>query len=129
MPDPENSQRKQLDERWKHLPASMRDPSRQRLDAQIPDELDDDDEDIELLSALAQQAEREAKSAPQPATRPQARRFDVKAEDQLDVFRETKPERRRPRVLESFRVDDVEMDDLVEQLAMTAAALRRRKAA
>ena len=127
--DPENSQRGRLDDRWKHLPASVRDPSRQRLDAYVPDELDDDDdEDLELLSSLAEEAARVAKAAP-PAKAPPARRFDVKAESSLDVFRHTETARRRPRVLESFQVEDVEMDDLVEQLATTAAALRQRRAA
>jgi hypothetical protein len=53
----------------------------------------------------------------------------VKAQDQLDVFREIQTERPRPRVLEAVSIEDVEMDDLVEQLATTAAALRQRRAA
>lgn len=129
MPEPENAQRKPLNERWKHLPASVRDPSLQRLDAQSQEELDDEDEDISLLSSLAQEADREVKAAPPRTQAPRARRFDVKAEESLDVFREARPVERRPRVLEAFRVDDVEMDDLIEQLATTAAALRQRKAA
>jgi hypothetical protein len=126
--DPENSQRSRLTDRWKHLPASVRDPSRQRLEAYVPDELEDDDEDLELLSTLAEEADRVAKAAPVTPP-PPARRFDVKAESSLDVFRQTETARRRPRVLESFQVEDVEMDDLVEQLATTAAALRQRRAA
>jgi hypothetical protein len=129
MPDPENSQREQLNDRWKHLPASVRDPSLQRLDSYVPDDLDDDDEELTLLSSLVREADREMRAAPPRTEAPRARRFDVKADDNLDVFREARPVERRPRVLEAFRVDDVEIDDLIEQLATTAAALRQRKAA
>ena len=38
-------------------------------------------------------------------------------------------ERVRPRVLTNVEVDLVEMDDLLEQLSTTAAALRQRRAA
>lgn len=130
MPDPENTQRKRLNDRWAQVPSSLRDPSRQRLETP-PDsgfEFDDDDEDLGLLAALAEQAELEARSAPPPPPA-KARRFSVKAQDQLDVFREVQRERRRPRVLETVDIEDVGMDDLVEQLATTAAALRRRQAA
>lgn len=128
MPEPENTQRQRLTERWAQVPASLRDPSRQRLEAPSAEELEDDDEEIELLAALAEQAERELQSVPEPKPA-RARRFSVKAQDQLDVFREIQTERPRPRVLETVRVDDVDMDDLVEQLATTMAALRQRRAA
>jgi hypothetical protein len=106
----------------------VRDPSRQRLDAPPIDELDDDDEDISMLATLAEQAEREASGSPTPPPA-KARHFSVRADDQLDVFREIQTERPRPRVLETVGIADVELDDLVEQLATTAAALRRRLAA
>ena len=92
------------------------------------DEIDEDDEDIGFLKELARQAEADAQSArEQKAVAP--RRFNVRADETLDVFRENYVERTRPRVLNNMEVDAVEMDDLLEQLSTTAAALRQRRAA
>lgn len=89
--------------------------------------IDEDDDDLRLLALLAEQAERAP--AGMPARPAPARRFTVPADAHLDVFRETRRPVRRPRVLEQIEIDDVDIADLVEQLATTAAALRRRRAA
>jgi hypothetical protein len=93
-------------------------------------ELEDGDEDVGFIARLVEEAETEVIEPAPPQPRPDAaREFVVRADDGLSAFRETRPVRRRPRVLEAMPVGDVEMDDLLEQLATTAAALRRRKAA
>jgi hypothetical protein len=126
--EPENRKQKGA-EAWLRVPASARPPENQRLAAPMSvDEIDEDDEDIGFLKALARQAEEEAQSArEQKAVAP--RRFNVRADETLDLFRENYVERTRPRVLNNMEVDAVEMDDLLEQLSTTAAALRQRKAA
>jgi hypothetical protein len=116
------------DDPRRHVPASVRDPSRQRFNVRVPDIVDEDDEDLDMLAELAQEADRAAQSAPTPRVG-RASRFEVSADDQLDVFREARPQRLRPRVLEALSIEEVDIDDLVDQLATTAAALRQRRAA
>jgi len=130
MTEPENRAQPSRDEPWLRVPASVREPERHRFAQPAPaDEIDEDDEDVEFLAALARQAEHEAASRTAAVTAARPRRFNVKADDHLELFRATEVERPRPRVLNSMEVDVVEMDDLLEQLSTTAAALRRRKAA
>lgn len=126
--EPENRKQKG-DETWLRVPTSARPPENQRLASQMSvDEVDEDDEDIGFLKALAEQADAEARSVREkkPVA---ARRFNVRADETLELFRDNHVERVRPRVLNNIEVDLVEMDDLLEQLSTTAAALRRRKAA
>jgi hypothetical protein len=91
--------------------------------------LDETDEDVDFIASLAREAEASLIAPPGPKPAPAARRFSVPAADALDVFRDIRPERPRPRVLTSIGVDDVDMDDLLQQLSTTAAALRLRRAA
>ncbi len=132
MSDPENRTRRLAPdepEPWLKVPASARSPERYRFaDPPAEGEVEEDDEDIEFLSALARQAEREAAATREVRPAP-ARRFNVLADTTLDVFRDTNVEQPRPRVLRNIVVEPVEMDDLLEQLSTTAAALRRRRAA
>lgn len=110
-----------------NVPASARPADRHRW-VDPDEEIDEDDEDIQFLSALAKEAASEVRPLrDEPPA--QARRFEVKADEVMDVFKESYIERPRARVLNSMRIDPVDMDDLLEQLSTTAAALRRRKAA
>jgi hypothetical protein len=86
--------------------------------------IEENDDDLRLIALLAEEAQRAQPGAPARPAPP--RRFTVSAGDHLDVFRETQRTVRRPRVLEQIEIDDVDIADLVEQLATTAAALRRR---
>jgi hypothetical protein len=130
MIEPENRQRRRpVGQPWLTVPASARTTERYRLgEPNLDADAEEEDEDLAFLSTLVSQAEREA-SQPREAPAPRPRRFSVQADPSLDVFRETAVERQRPRVLRNMRVEDVEIDDLLEQLSTTAAALRRRRAA
>lgn len=111
------------------VPVSARSPQSMRLAASYDGgPIEEGDEDLDFIASLAREAEAAvgAPSAP-PPVRP--RRFTVPADDRLDAFREIRPERPRPRVLQTIDIDPVDMDDLVQQLATTAAALRLRRAA
>jgi hypothetical protein len=119
------------------LPASARPlPEVNRfkpLAAELPDLAAEDgpDEELEFLTSLAQSVDRDAKAPPvRPArfTAPQIGAPALREEVDLSVFRDTlidKAERDRPNVT----VADVDIDDLMEDLATTRAALRARKAA
>jgi hypothetical protein len=127
MIEPENRRSPRPNDRWMNVPASVRPPERLRFAAH-DEEPDETDADIEFLAEIAEAAGRSAK--PAQTTPPAHRReFSVPATDHLDVFRESHVERPRPRVLEQFAVENVPLDDLMEQLSTTAAALRHRKAA
>lgn len=129
--EPENRQPRK-DDPWLRVPASARPAERHRFNDPITEdagEIDENDEDVEFLKTLAEQAAFEAKPKPVAVPRVPPRRFNVPVDINLDVFRTTAVERTRPRVLNQMEVDLVDMDDLLEQLSTTAAALRRRKAA
>jgi hypothetical protein len=111
-----------------HVPASARSPERMRMAAYDGSPVDETDEDVDFIARLAREAEATlASPSDPPPVHP--RRFTVPAADVLDVFREIRPERPRPRVLQTMDIAPVDMDDLLEQLSTTAAALRLRKAA
>jgi hypothetical protein len=120
-----------------YVPASVRVPELQRLAIFDPASQDDDgaDEDLAFLAELASQVD--AKTArPRTATREtraltqNEKMIDRKPEEMLEVFREfvTEVDTRSP-VSQVIAIRDVEIDDLLEDLANTAAALRLRKAA
>jgi hypothetical protein len=110
------------------VPASALPPERNRLGIFDSSE-EADREDIDFLTAIARQAERTA-TTPPSRLRPQDVRHDVPADDRgLDVFREFAPVFERSQVLQTVRVPDVELGDLLDELATTAAALRLRRAA
>ena len=84
---------------------------------------DEEDADTELLRELAREVElaRSGRPAPAEPARPAV-------DPRLQVFLDTAPAAVARRSLH-LRVPDVEIDDLVEELATTAAALRARRAA
>ena len=116
-----------VDDARLRVPASARAPDRQRFPESLA--IDDDGEkDLQLLASLAQEVERVDRHEHRPATAP-GRRAGATVDDEMEAFRQTLPELRRSAVLPGIAVEEVEMDDLLEQLSTTAAALRRRRAA
>ncbi|MBF6600832.1 MAG: hypothetical protein IVW36_10030 [Dehalococcoidia bacterium] len=113
-----------------YVPASMRPRAMPEFAA---DPADDDEADgqLQFLASLADEVEREQHQARrQPAsTRFQRRDIELDADDALWAFREP-AERTDPyEGLRRFTGGDVEIDELIDDLAITAAALRRRRAA
>jgi hypothetical protein len=125
--EPENRQ-KSGEAAWHRVPASARSAESHRLANVFSEEIEEDDEDIDFLSTLAAQAARDVKLPP-PVQTAKPRRFVVPADENLELFRTTTTERPRPRILSQVNIEHVEMDDLLERLSTTAAALRRKKAA
>ena len=125
------------------LPASVRHPETNRftpLGSDFEGE-EGSDEDIEFLESIVRavdDGERPARrpvpappQVPTPVTTPSpARLIALAGGDDLSLFREVQANHKERTVIEA-RVDiaDVEMFDLLEDLATTAAALRRRRAA
>jgi hypothetical protein len=125
------------------LPASVRHPETNRFTPLGSDFDGEDgaDEDVEFLESIVKAVDGGeqpvARLAPVPpvftvpvTTPSPARQIALAGGDELSLFREATVEQKERTVLQT-RVDiaDVEMFDLVEDLATTAAALRRRKAA
>lgn len=118
------------------FPASAKAPETQRFEPQD----ENDEQDIEFLHRIASQvaleeqrarAERlaaEAGGRPKPRPLPSPPRVVRDDEEVLQVFRESMVEPDRRSEL-SKRVAPVEIGELLDDLATTAAALRRRKAA
>lgn len=104
---------------------------------QVPEELDEDDEDVKFLSSLAE-AVAEDKPAPK-RTEPRRAPSPIAAvetvtlpseRDDLAAFRDVgKGEDERPPLTRVVKVPDVEIGDLLEDLDTTMAALRRKRAA
>jgi len=112
------------------IPASVRPPDRSMiLTAQIePPETDAPDDDVRFLESLVASVEL---PAPAPGAQRQALPRVVAPRDEdaaLEYFREMKAARTEPE-RRTFDVPDVDLDDLLEDLSTTAAALRQRKAA
>ncbi len=82
----------------------------------------EDDAESELLRELARQVDLSRSTRPAP----EEPRPDV--DPRMQVFLDTAPEPATRRSVH-LHVPDVEIDDLVEELATTAAALRARRAA
>jgi hypothetical protein len=128
------------------LPASVRGPEANRftpLGSDFDGGDESSDEDIEFLTSLVESVERERavpalpapRPAPPPARKPPIQRvapapgMDVFTDaNHLELFRGMRADDPEPRNA-NIKVDDVELDDLLEELSTTMAALRRRKAA
>ena len=113
------------------LPASVREPGRDidltpMLD--VPSGDDGPDEDVQFLESLVDSVEF-GTPAPKPPRAPApSRDVTSRDDDALRFFREARDERQRREPLH-LPLPEVQIDDLVEELATTAAALRLRKAA
>lgn len=125
------------------LPASVRHPEANRF-TPLGSDFDGEegsDEDLEFLTTLVESVERERamparpapRPAPPPARKPATQRIVAEPNtltdvDHMEIFREMRgdePEQRSVHI----EVDEVELDDLLESLSVTMAALRRRRAA
>lgn len=135
-PEPHSSvSRAELEEL---LPASVRQPEVNRfkpLDADVGDTTDSDalDEDLQFLESLASAIDNGGATPSRPThfTKPQLGgpeqkpAYDAGA---LEMFRNTQIARDE-RVRPNITVPDVEIGDLMEDLATLRTALRQRKAA
>ena len=154
--DPENRPEQRHDLVSTFLPASARPYEKQRLAIYTDDDADGPDEDIEFLASLVEEIEREPaaplsdkRPAPQaaaqgdsdagapirarpirpmPAAAITTRVAAPDDEAKLNVFRAMRDEPDRARTSRDLGVRDVDIDDLLEDLATTAAAIRRRSA-
>lgn len=117
------------------VPASARSREMQRFLPPTPDDVDPDapDEDVEFIASLVREIDRKPPAAPRAQLAPQefTERVIMAAteEEKLNVFRSMQDEPPRLRDTLASTMQDVEMDDLLETLSTTAAALRLRKAA
>jgi hypothetical protein len=111
------------------VPASALPPERNRLG--IFDSEDDDDQaDVEFLTAVAREAERAAAATPRDTHGAPNRTASVRMDDErMKVFTDLAPVAERNPVMRTVRLPDVELADLLEELATTSAALRLRRAA
>jgi hypothetical protein len=117
------------------VPASVRQPEVDRftpLTSDLPEGDDDEhDEDLDFLESIARSVEEPSKSVGQyidtTAAAPKARQTQQQMLDEMQVFREMKGEIADMKF--DFKLDDVDMADLLEDLSTTASALRQRKAA
>jgi hypothetical protein len=123
------------------VPSSAKSPEAQRLNVFNPDDEIDEaaDEDLAFLHSLVGDGTPQtAKKAPRrQAVRPQiaaakdeASAAPTRRTDDLEVFREIAAMRQPAELARQFKIGDVDMGDLLEDLQTTRAALRhRRKAA
>jgi hypothetical protein len=129
------------DEVLAYVPSSVRGPEGNRftpLGSDMPDveDNDDDDEDLEFLASIARSVKETPDSVGQfvgtGALKPRAQpgeRATAPASplDDMRVFREMKGDLGDMKY--DFKLADVDMADLLEDLSTTASALRQRKAA
>jgi hypothetical protein len=132
--EPENRPEQRLGLLYaERVPASARSPELERL-MSLPDEdadPDAPDEDLEFLASLAREVERTPIELPrvQPAPRIETVVIAPTEEEKLNVFRQTRDEDERVRTSQTLGVPNADLDDVLEDLATTVAALRRRRAA
>jgi hypothetical protein len=90
------------------------------------------DEQVELLASLVQEIDKEQTAAVPAAaasTRFSRRTMDMEIEDELWAFHETTIAVDQHEGLRKYTEHEVEMDELIDDLALTMAALRLRRAA
>lgn len=111
-----------------YVPASAQSPELQRFGS-FDDPEDGPDEDVEFLASLARSID--TPSTPQkPVSRPIVSRVQAAPNtDDLHVFRELASTPERTSHVVAARVADVDLGVLLDELATTAAALRRKRAA
>ena len=114
-----------------YVPASMR-PRPAPVTPQLDEDNEDPDEEIAFLASIAEQVAREGRTP--AAGAPSARRDQRTPEpeeddDSLRLFRTLPPVSDPYEGVRKLRIDTVEMGELLDDLSMTAAALRHRRAA
>lgn len=126
---PDAAERHALDEYAAYVPASVRVPETQRF---TPLETDDDapDEDLDFLSSLAGEIDRARPSVKKRDDLSVNQKMIDRKPDTLEIFRDFAPDLEdRTTIRDFITIPDVEMSDVLEDLATVAAALRLRKAA
>jgi hypothetical protein len=116
-----------LEDVRRFVPASVKAPELQRF-AQPDLEPDDvgEDVDLEFLARLTDATDNDAPREPAPYRVPAT---PSRVADDLGAFREVRMAEVEPGLSEKLRVPHVDLDELLDDLSTTAAALRRRKAA
>lgn len=110
------------------LPASARRVDPAMFAAPSDDFADDaDDKELEFLAALAGEVDREAAPAPADSRAAVPLRGANPRFDDMHVFREMKGDGLAPTRYD-FKLNDVDMGDLLEELSTVRAALRRKAA-
>ena len=111
-----------------YVPASMRPRPITVPPAVQEDDIDPDDGHIAFFAAIAEQVDRERvpDAAPRPASAARVMRDDG---DEMWAFRDNGPALDPYDGVRQHVPDDVAIDDLLDELSMTAAALRHRRAA
>ena len=110
------------------VPASALAPERKRLGIFDSSE-EDDREDLDFLTAVAREAERAAATVREPLGAP-ASVGTVRLDDhRMKVFEEMAPVVERNPVMRTVVIPDIELGELLDELATTASALRLRRAA
>lgn len=111
------------------LPASVRQPDANRFAPLESDPAEDGkDEDLDFLAGLAAEVDRAAAPKASAAPRSVPLRGASPRIDDLQVFREMKDDGDQ-KIQFDHHLSEVDMGDLLEELATVQAALRRRKAA
>ena len=110
------------------LPASARRVDPAMFAAPSDDSTDDDDDrELEFLTALASEVDREAAPASaEPSPTAPLRGTNPRFDD-MHLFREMKDDSQAPTRYD-FKLNDVDMGDLLEELSTVRAALRRKAA-
>lgn len=114
-----------------YVPASMR-PRPAPVLPQLDGENEGPDEEIAFLASIAEQVAREGSRPAADAPSPGRVRRTVEPEeddDPLRAFRAQAPASDPYEGVRKLQIDAVEMDELLDDLSMTAAALRHRRAA
>jgi hypothetical protein len=110
------------------VPASARPSDAGRLETAFAPEDDGGEADMAFLASLVESVDKPATR--RPSTQMGAPEYaPARPVDALNVFREATVERYEPKPWLFAAIPDAGIDDLVEDLAITAAALRARKAA
>ena len=127
------------DEVMAYVPSSVRGPEGNRftpLGSDMPEMDGEDDEDLEFLESIARSLKETPDSVGQfvgtGALKPRAQQGErtqqpPPALDDMHVFREMSGDLGDMKY--DFKLPDVDMADLLEDLSTTASALRQRKAA
>ncbi len=130
--DPENRPEQRHDLLHNFVPASARPIETQRLHAldALDADTDGPDEDIKFLESLVQEIESQPSTEPVRFRPAPIETVKLASDDEkFNVFRAMRDEPDRARTSQDLGVRDVDIDDLLEDLSTTAAAIRRRKAA
>jgi hypothetical protein len=116
------------DDADRYVPASARNSERMRIARYLGEEPPDDDEDLAFIAEVARAARAQERPAA-PAVWAADAADEEGSDERLQIFRELPRVYERPAVMEVTDVHDIDLGELLDSLATTAAALRLRRAA